>query len=155
MPHFNDFRINEELLGKVLVARKNIDLSATEEEQLEVRKFIKELEEEKRTNNRNIFVSVLEVITGKKYVQMKDPYGKKIIREYIPDNEIKPNLKLSITVERPLDFGDEVNEWRKYIHEENIRSEQNRIERGKQAKHRKKIVEAFSHSIQKTMMKLN
>ena len=100
-------------------------------------------------------MSVLEVITGKKYVQMKDQYGKKIIREYIPDNEIKPNLKLSITVERPLDFGDEVNEWRKYIHEENIRSEQNRIERGEQAKHRKKIVEAFSHSIQKTMMKLN
>ena len=47
MPHFNEFRVNEALLGKVLVARQNFDLSATEDEQNEVRQFLNELEEKK------------------------------------------------------------------------------------------------------------
>ena len=155
MPHFNEFRMNEELLGKVLVARKNFDLSATDDEQMEVRKFINELEEEKRVQKKSLKIRILEFITGKKLIQFKDQFGQKIIREYTPETELKPELNVSITIDRQIDFGDDVNKWRKYIHEENIRSEQKRIDKGRQAKQRQDIVIAYSILINKKMMKIN
>jgi hypothetical protein len=53
MPKFNEFRVNEELLGKVLVARQNFDLSATEDEKNEVRQFLNELEEKKNAEKKH------------------------------------------------------------------------------------------------------
>lgn len=155
MPHFNEFRMNEELLGKVLVARKNFDLSATDDEQMEVRKFINELEEEKRTEKKSFKLRFLELITGKKLVQFKDQFGKKIIREYTPETGLKPELHISITLDRQIDFGDDVNEWRRYIHEENIRSEQKRIDKRRQAKEHATIVSIYAEIIYKKMMKIN
>lgn len=155
MPHFNEFRMNEELLGKVLVARKNVDLSATDDEQMEVRKFINELEEEKRTEKKSLKLRFLELVTGKKLVEFKDQFGKKIIREYTPETELKPELHISITLDRQIDFGDDVNEWRRYIHEENIRSEQKRIDKRRQAKDHAAIVSIYAEVIHKKMMKIN
>ena len=155
MPHFNEFRMNEELLGKVLVARKNVDLSATDDEQMEVRKFINELEEEKRTEKKSLKLRFLELVTGKKLVEFKDQFGKKIIREYTPETELKPELHISITLDRQIDFGDDVNEWRRYIHEENIRSEQKRIDKCRQAKDHAAIVSIYAEVIHKKMMKIN
>lgn len=155
MPHFNEFRMNEDLLGKVLVARKNVDLSATDDEQMEVRKFINELEEEKRTEKKSFKLRFLELITGKKLIEFKDQFGKKIIREYTPETDLKPELHISITLDRQIDFGDDVNEWRRYIHEENIRSEQKRIDKRRQAKEHAAIVSIYAEIINKKMMKIN
>jgi len=155
MPHFNEFRMNEELLGKVLVARKNVDLSATDDEHMEVRKFINELEEERRTRKKSFKLRFLELITGKKLIEFKDQFGQRIIREYTPEEDLKPELHISITIDRQIDFGDNVNEWRNYIHEENIRSEQRRIDKRKQAKEHEAIVSIYAEIINKKMMKIN
>lgn len=155
MPHFNEFRTNEDLLGKVLVARKNVDLSATDDENMEVRKFINEMEEERRTQKKSLKLRLLELMTGKKLIEFKDQFGKKIIREYEPDTELKPQLHISITLDRQIDFGDDVNEWRRYIHEENIRSEQKRIDKRRQAKEHAAIVSIYAEIISRKMMKIN
>lgn len=60
MPDFNTFRTNKLLLGQVLVARQNVDLSATENDHLEVRQFLHELEE-KRERKRQLYSCVLLV----------------------------------------------------------------------------------------------
>jgi hypothetical protein len=136
MPDFNTFRTNELLLGKVLVARQNVDLSASEDEQMEVRQFLHELEEKKRSETSTLYLKFIGLLTGKKYIQLRDKFGQKIIREVSSEVELKPELRISVTIERQIDFGDDVNEWRKYVHEENIRSEQKRIERQNNAKDR-------------------
>ena len=56
MPDFNTFRTNKLLLGQVLVARQNVDLSATENDHLEVRQFLHELEEKKRKEKTTLFL---------------------------------------------------------------------------------------------------
>ena len=65
MPHFNEFRVNEALLGKVLVARQNFDLSATEDEQNEVRQFLNELEEKKNAEQSTLYLRLIGFLTGK------------------------------------------------------------------------------------------
>ena len=155
MPHFNEFRMNKDLLGKVLVARQNFDLSATEDEQMEVRQFLSELEEKKHTERTSLYLRFVGFLTGKKYIQLKDRFGQKIVREFTADNEVKPELRLSLTIDRQIDFGDDVNAWRKYIHEENIRSEEMRIEKQKNANNRAKLVGAYSETINKVMMRIN
>ena len=155
MPNFNEFRMNEELLGKVLVAKKNKDFSSTEEEELEVRKFINELEETNRTKKKSLKVRMLEMITGKKLIEFKDQFGKKIIREYTPTVAEKPELKICFTIEREIDFGDDVNEWRNYVHEENIRDEERWIKKSEQEKHRKLLVATMEKVFLDKMMKVN
>jgi uncharacterized FlaG/YvyC family protein len=155
MPHFNEFRVNEALLGKVLVARQNFDLSATEDEQNEVRQFLNELEEKKNYDKTSLYLRFVGFLTGKKYVKLKDKYGLKIVREFTSDNGLKPELRLSLTIERQIDFGDDVNAWRTYVHQENIRSEEVRIEKQKNAKNRQNLIGAYSETINKVMMKIN
>jgi hypothetical protein len=155
MPHFNEFRVNEELLGKVLVARQNFDLSATEDEQNEVRQFLNELEEKKNAEKSTLYLRLIGFITGKKYVKLKDRYGLSIVREFTTDNRLKPELRLSLTIERQIDFGDDVNAWRTYVHEENIVAEELRIEKQKNANNRQNLIGAYSETINKVMMKIN
>ena len=155
MPHFNEFRVNEALLGKVLVARQNFDLSATEDEQNEVRQFLNELEEKKNTEKSTLYLRLIGFLTGKKYIQLKDRFGQKIVREFTTDNGLKPELRLSLTIDRQIDFGDDVNAWRIYVHQENIRSEEVRIEKQKNANNRANLVGAFSETINKVMMRIN
>lgn len=155
MPHFNEFRMNEELLGKVLVAKKNKDFSSTEEEELEVRKFINELEEKKNAEKSTFYLRLIGFITGKKYIQFKDRFGQKIVREFTAGNGLKPELRLSLTIKRQIDFGDDVNAWRTYVHEENIVAEELRIEKQKNANNRASLVGAYSETINKVMMRIN
>ena len=155
MPDFNTFRTNELLLGKVLVARQNVDLSASEDEQMEVRQFLHELEEKKRSETSTLYLKFIGLLTGKKYIQLRDKFGQKIIREVSSEVELKPELRISVTTERQIDFGDDVNAWRAYIHEENIRSEQKRIERQNNAKDRNLIIQAYSQIITNIMMRVN
>lgn len=155
MPHFNEFRVNEALLGQVLVARQNFDLSATEDEQMEVRQFLHELEERKNYEKTTLYLRLVGFLTGKKYIQLKDRFGQKIVREFTVDNELKPELRLSLTIERQIDFGDDVNAWRTYVHKENIRSEEVRIEKQKNANNRASLIGAYSETINKVMMKIN
>lgn len=154
MPHFNEFRTNEMLLGQVLVARQNFDLTASEDEQLEVRQFLHELEEKKRNENASLYLRLISFFTGKKYAQIKDRFGNKLIREISDEVELKPELRISVTVERQIDFGDDVNAWREYIHQENIRAEQRQLEKKAQEEDRELIVAAYAESINKKMMKL-
>jgi hypothetical protein len=155
MPDFNTFRTNELLLGKVLVARQNVDLSASEDEQMEVRQFLHELEEKKRSETSTLYLKFIGLLTGKKYIQLRDKFGQKIIREVSSEVELKPELRISVTTERQIDFGDDVNAWRAYIHEENIRSEEKTIKRQERANDRKLIIEAYSQIITNIMMRVN
>ena len=155
MPHFNEFRVNKALLGEVLVARQNFDLSATEDEQNEVRQFLNELEEKKNYDKTSLYLRFVGFLTGKKYVKLRDRYGLKIVREFTSDNGLKPELRLSLTIDRQIDFGDDVNAWRTYVHQENIRSEEVRIEKQKNANNRANLVGAYSETINKVMMKIN
>jgi hypothetical protein len=142
------------LLGKVLVARQNVDLLATEDEQLEVRQFLHELEEKKRSENSTLFLKFIGLLTGKKYIQLRDKFGQKIIREVSSEVELKPELRISLTTERQIDFGDDVNEWRKYVHEESIRTEQKIIENKINSENRKILIGAYAEIINRKMMKV-
>lgn len=155
MPHFNEFRVNKALLGQVLVARQNFDLSATEDEHMEVRQFLSGLEDKKNYEKTTLYLRLVGFLTGKKYIQLKDRFGQKIVRELTIENELKPELRLSLTIERQIDFGDDVNAWRTYVHKENIRSEEARIEKQKNAKNRAKLMGVYSETINKVMMKIN
>jgi hypothetical protein len=155
MPDFNTFRINELLLGKVLVARQRVDFSITESEQLEVRQFLQELEEKKRDEKSTVFLRFIGFLTGKKYIQLRDNFGQRIVREVNSEIELKPELRISLTIERQIDFGDDVNEWRKYVHEENIRTEQRIIDKKIHSENRKILIDAYSEIINKKMMKIN
>ena len=64
-------------------------------------------------------------------------------------------MRISITIERQIDFGDDVNEWRKYVHEESIRTEQKKIENKINSENIKTLVGAYSEIINRTMMKIN
>ena len=154
MPHFNEFRTNELLLGQVLVAKQNFDFAASEDEHLEVRKFMRELEEQKRKEDSSLYLRLVSFLTGKKYVQIKDRFGNKLIREIDSDTELKPKLRISVTINRQVDFCGDVNVWKKYIHEENIRIEQRNIEKKARSEERKLMVAAYAESINKKMMKL-
>ena len=155
MPDFNTFRTNKLLLGQVLVARQNVDLSATENDHLEVRQFLHELEEKKRKETSTLFLRFIGLFTGKKYVKLTDRFGQNIIREFNSEFEPKPELRISLTIERQIDFGDDVNEWRKYVHEENIRTEEKIIENKIHAENRKILIGAYAEIINRTMMKVN
>ena len=155
MPDFNTFRTNKLLLGQVLVARQNVDLSATENDHLEVRQFLHELEEKKRKEQTTLFLRFIGLFTGKKYVKLTDRFGQNIIREFNSEFEPKPELRISLTIEREIDFGDDVNEWRKYVHEENIRTEQRIIDNKIHSENRKLILGAYAEIINRAMMKVN
>ena len=155
MPDFNTFRTNKLLLGQVLVARQNVDLSATENDHLEVRQFLHELEEKKRKEKSTLFLRFIGFFTGKKYVKLTDRFGQSIIREFNSEFEPKPELRISLTIERQIDFGDDVNEWRKYVHEENIRTEQRIIDKKIDSENRKILIDAYAEIINKKMMKIN
>ena len=75
MPQFNKFRTNELLLGQVLVAKQNFDFAASEDEHLEVRKFMRELEEQKRKEDSSLYLRLVCFLTGKKYVLIRDRFG--------------------------------------------------------------------------------
>lgn len=156
MPHFNEFRINEVLLGEVLLnKRKSLDSLHIEEDE-EAINFLVSLEEEKRQKSKSIFVMFLEKITQKNLVSFTDSNGDKTIREYMPTfKREKPIVKLAKTIERPLDFGDDVNEWRNYIHEENIRDEERQIEKEKMQKLRQGLVDLYSNFIVQKMLKIS
>jgi hypothetical protein len=102
-----------------------------------------------------LYLRLVGFLTGKKYIQLKDRFGQKIVREFTIDNELKPELRLSLTIERQIDFGDDVNAWRTYVHKENIRSEEVRIEKQKNANNRASLIGAYSETINKIMMRIN
>jgi hypothetical protein len=54
-----------------------------------------------------------------------------------------------------IDFGDDVNEWRNYVHEENIRDEERWIKKSEQEKHRKILVATMEKVFLDKMMKVN
>jgi hypothetical protein len=102
-----------------------------------------------------LYLRLIGFITGKKYVKLKDRYGLSIVREFTTDNGLKPELRLSLTIERQIDFGDDVNAWRTYVHEENTVAEELRIEKQKNANNRQNLIGAYSETINKVMMKIN
>ena len=155
MPYFNEFRMNELLLGKIIVAKKTSNFGNNSEDDEEVKQFLSELEEQKREASKKIVIRVMEKITGKKLVSFKNNIGQKSIREYDPNlSRIKPEIKLSHTIQPSIDFEDNINEWRTYIHDENIRSEENRIKKDEKEVERKRLVEVYSDTILNKMMKI-
>jgi len=156
MPNFNEFRIDQKLLGKVLVARRNSDIDITDSDDLDVRNFLSELIEEKREKSKSLLVRITEKITGKKLVQYIGSDGKKNIREYDPSqNKTKPIISLQKTIPRPIDFGNDVNAWRTYIHQQHIDSENKHLQIADREKIRQTIVQAFSEHIYKKMLEIN
>jgi hypothetical protein len=112
------------------------------------------LEEKKRSENSTLFLKFIGLLTGKKYIQLRDKFGQKIIREVSSEVELKPELRISLTTERQIDFGDDVNEWRKYVHEESIRTEQKIIENKINSENRKILIGAYAEIINRKMMKV-
>jgi hypothetical protein len=155
MPIFNEFRINKILLGEILLEkRKSLDSLHIEDDE-EIEQFLVDLDEQNRINNKSLYVRLLEKFTKKNLVQFVDYNGDKQIREYTPLlKKEKPIIKLSKTIEPTLDFGDDINEWRNYIHEENIRDEEKKIEKEKMNKVRQSLVEIYSEFVSRKMMKI-
>lgn len=155
MPYFDEFRINEKLLGKVVRAKLKIDLSYTEEEDLETKQFLLDLEKEKRNKSKNIKIWFLELITGKKLVEFENSFGKNSIREYEENNVLKPTLLIKETLQRPIDFGYDVNAWREYIRQEHLKEEQEKREKEDWEKMHKNLMQVFSETIYKKMFQIN
>lgn len=153
MPTFNEFRINEDLLAEIREAKKNVDLTLTKEESNEVDKLIKEFQLKEIEKKKSLLLRVYEKLFGKKLMRDKDNNGFLTIRQYDPEYSYKPELKVSVTIERPIDFGDEIDEWRKQLKLESILSEERELEKVENEKTHKKLILIYSSFIERQMMK--
>lgn len=155
MPNFNEFRLNEELYAELVSAKREMDFSNTVEENLEVSELVKEHEAQKREDSKPLYVKIAEKILGKKFIRFEDRYGNKHVREYDPNYVYAPQIKIKKTIERPIDFGDELGEWRKHIQEEAILLEEKKLYKQEQEKIQQSLVEIYAFNIQQQMMKIS
>ena len=153
MPTFNEFRTNEDLLADIREAKKNLDLSLSKEESSEIDKMIKQFQLNEIENKKSLLLRVYEKLFKKKLMKDKDNNGFSTIRQYDPEYSYKPELKVSVTIERPIDFGDEVDEWRKHLKHEHVLTEEREAKRNENEKNHNDLVQTYSSFIERQMMK--
>lgn len=124
MPIFNTFRINEELLGRVMASKKNDDLVFISEEE---KATIKKLYSESVDNHKSFKQKVIELVIGKKLVKYVGNKGQVRYKLFNPNDEYIPSLKIGKTTDRPLDFKNNIYRWLWYIKALNKRMEKERL----------------------------
>jgi len=124
MPIFNKFRINEDLLGRVMASKKNDDLIFISEVD---KTLIKSLYNESVDQNKSFKHRAIELIIGKKLVKYTGNKGQVRYKLFNPNDEYIPELKLEKTVARPVDFKNNISRWIWYIRASNKRMEAERL----------------------------
>jgi hypothetical protein len=131
MPIFNKFRINEDLLGRVMASKKNDDLVFISEGD---KNLIRNLYNESLDQNKTFKHKAIELIVGKKLIKYKDNKGYTRYKLFNPNDEYIPELKIEKTVARPVDFKNNISRWIWYIRASNKRIEAQRIEEEERAR---------------------
>jgi hypothetical protein len=124
MPIFNRFRINEELLGRVMASKKNDDLVFVSDGD---KRLIKKLYNESTEQNKTFKHKAYELLIGKKLVKYTSNKGQVRYKLFNPKDEYIPELKIERTVTRPVDFKNNISRWIWYIRASNKRMEMERI----------------------------
>lgn len=124
MPIFNKFRINEDLLGRVMASKKNDDLVfISEAEKTTIRKLYNQSMDKNKSFNHRL----IELIIGKRLVKYIGSKGQVRYKLFNPNDEYIPELKIEKTIARPIDFKNNVYRWLWYIKAMNKRMERERI----------------------------
>jgi hypothetical protein len=148
MPNFNNFNINEDLLGRILKSKKN-DCILSDIEEKESKDIYHKYNHQQE--KKSITHLLYEKLINKKLVKFTDSNRMKRYRVSNGDEEYVPVKKLRSTFPRPMEFGDDLFDWLKYI-----KSEHKRIEEEKtKVKTENNIIANYSNFIQNRMMKLS
>lgn len=123
MPDFNTLHINEDLLGKVISAKKKDETIFNAEEAIEAKKLYNEYLKNQETKSLGHIIR--EFITGKKLSKFKGSDGMFYYREKKESDEYVPILKIARTTERPIDFKGNLFRWLVCI-----KAERKRLENG-------------------------
>lgn len=124
MPIFNKFHINEELLGRVMAAKKHDDLIPLSEAD---KALIKQLYKKSENDTKSLSHRLLEKIFNKQITFYKNNKGGKSIKVVKPNDEYIPTLKVCKTTERPMDFKNNIYRWLWYIKASRKRMELERM----------------------------
>ncbi|GIV43878.1 MAG: hypothetical protein KatS3mg035_1001 [Bacteroidia bacterium] len=109
MPDFNTLHINEDLLGKVISAKKKGETTFNHEEAREVKNLYNEYLKKQET--KTIGHIIREFFLGKKLAKFKGSDGFFYYREKKESDEYVPILKIEKTTERPIDFKGNLFRW--------------------------------------------
>lgn len=123
MPDFNTLHINEDLLGKVISAKKKDETIFNTEETREVKKLYNEYLKKQETKSLGHIIR--EFVTGKKLAKFKGSDGFFYYRERKESDEYVPVLRIARTTERPIDFKGNLFRWLVCI-----KAERKRLENG-------------------------
>lgn len=152
MPKFNTFNINEELLGKVIKSKKN-DCILSEEELKEAKEIYTKFKN--KEERKSLLHLLLEKVTNKKLKKFRDSNNMVRFREEEASTEYVPVKQLKSTVQRPMEFGDDLFGWIEYIQAERKRIEEERIKAKNDDICLKGLTEVYSKFIEKRMMVVN
>jgi len=152
MPNFNTFNINEELLGKVIKSKKN-DCILSEEELKKAKETYKKYKNEQEA--KSIIHILFEKVTKKKLKKFIDSNNMTRYRAEDLDAEYVPVKQIKSTIQRPMEFGDDLFGWLEYIQAERKRIEEERIKAKNDDIYLKDLSEVYSKFIQKRMMVIN
>jgi len=130
MPIFNKFRINEDLLGRVMASKKSDDLMFVSQVD---KNLIRNLYNESMEQNKTFTHKAYELLIGKKLVKYTGSKGQVRYKLFNPKDEYIPELKIERTVTRPVDFKNNISRWIWYIRASNKRMEMERIKEEEKA----------------------
>jgi hypothetical protein len=151
MPNFNNFNINEDLLGRVLKSKKN-DCILSNDEEKESRDIYHKYCN--RSEKKSITHLLYEILTKKKLVKFTDSNNVKRYRVSGSNEEYIPVKQILSTFPRPMEFGDDLFGWIKYIQSERKRIEEERIQTKNINILQNEMSKVYSTFIQSRMMKL-
>jgi hypothetical protein len=154
MPDFNVLHINEELIGRVIKAKKNDDsIYVSDEEKKEMHEIYRK--SKKDSEKKNIIHIALEKITGRNIEKFKNSKGSYGYRFYNESDEYNPVIKLLRSTERPKGESNEIQDiasWITDIKKQKIDYEDKIIQSKENNKELDKLINVYSAFIDKKMM---
>lgn len=154
MPDFNVLHINEELIGRVIKAKKNDDsIYVSAEEKNEIHEIYRKSKND--SEKKSLIHLALEKITGRNIEKFKNSKGSYGYRFYNKSDEYKPIRRLLRSTERPKDESNEIQDiasWITDIKKQRIKYEENIIKSKENKKEIDKLINVYSEFIDKKMM---
>ena len=77
--------------------------------------LIRKIYNQSANSNKSFAHKAIELFLGKKLVKYKNSKGKQVYKLANPTDEYVPTIKVAHTVERPMDFKNNIYRWLWYI----------------------------------------
>lgn len=154
MPDFNVLHINEELMGRIIKAKKNDDsIYVSPEEKKEMHEIYRKSQND--SDKKSLIHLALEKITGRNIEKFKNSKGSYGYRFYNKSDEYVPKQILLRSTERPKSESNEIQDissWITDIKKQRIKYEEDIIKSKEQKKDLEKLINVYSNFIDKKMM---